>query len=171
MYTPPPGGLAPRGGEPGADVAGQHGADADPVGPDLVLQREDIGVYRGLADRIPELEWYGQYAGYGAHADYPPATAGAHVRKYGADGVVGAEEVELELGVGIGGVGELSRAGYAEAGVADEYVYAPGEGRGGVYRPPDRPGVGDVAADVLHPVRGMAVAGKLKHAASGLMQG
>ena len=111
-----------RGGEAGADIAGHDGADLYAEGLHLVGQRHGVGVDRRLAGGIVGLEGDRHDARDGAEIHDAAVSGPAHDGQDGVTDVDHAEEIDLELLLCGGGLGEFDGAGDAEARVVDEHV-------------------------------------------------
>jgi len=92
------------------------------------------------------------------------------MRQHGAGDVVGAEHIQLKLGVRILCVGQLRRAGYAEAGVVDQNVYPPLAADDLVYRGTNLCLVRHVGGDMYDAVRRFLAAGQLIYRAARIAQ-
>ena len=107
--------------------------------------------------------------GAARHGDAPGAL-GAHGGQHRPHRAVHAEQVQLQLGVGVPGVGEFPGAGDAKARVAHQNVDAAGLlqhlAHGGAHLRVH----GHVAVDVGDAVPGLPVAGELVHRAARLQQ-
>ena len=153
-------GFLPRVGKAGGDIARHDGADCDAEGAYFVLQRQNIGVDGGLADGVPELEGDGQDARDGAHADDAAAALLAHGGEHGLGGVVHTVEIQLQLGVGVLGLGGLRRTGDAEARVIHQNVDPPLPLQNLLHSGPDLGFVGHIGGNVPHAHLGLFPAGE-----------
>ena len=115
--------LPARGGEAGADISGHDYRDLDAVRPDLVHQSHGVAVDSRLGGGIPSLEGDGGDGGYRADQHDAAVTLTPHMRQDGSYRPVGSEEVDVDLGEALGGIGELHRSADAHPGAAYEDIY------------------------------------------------
>lgn len=152
--------LFPCGSEAGFDVSRHEGGHTDAIRAYFVgegcAERVDGSLCRG----IEALKRNREHGRDRAYAEDAAAFLRAHLGKHGLYAVKRAEEVHIKLPLGVRRLGELHRAGNAEAGVAYEHIDPPFAFCDCGDRLPDALRVGHVRGDMNHRAAFIRLAGK-----------